>query len=311
MRYRLNNETYREWFEISPDRLNGERIETILGKDNFESIKPAVDCALEGEIIEFEETLIDASGLSRDVITTLVPLTRDISDQKRRLDRLENSLSQLGAAMDGLDAALVVLDSNTQIRMTNAAWRSLALTQAGKHNNQTQVYRDVCKRLLAGAPDSSQNVLDRIEAFARGQQAAVQDDVLCPAAGPDCWMSISTSEFLDQGERLILVAHRDITERTRLSRDLRDRDSTIASHARLNSLGELAATIAHELNQPLTAIGNYAAIARDILSTKAVGNEDAVTNQTGGKNAVGSSAFNRTRWRNHEPGKQLCAAASR
>ncbi len=278
MRYQMNNETYRSWFGVSPDQLLGERVEIVLGHDTFEEIKPAVLCALEGEVVEFEESLTDAAGLRRIVHTTLVPdvqnqgevaglfvLTRDISDQKRKVSHLEQSLSQLGAAMDGLDVALVALDSKAQIRMTNTAWRSMSKAMTGQAEEQIRSYKDLCTLLIADSPPETLKVVQRVEAFAHGEGTPFQADVLCPANGPDHWLSISTSEFTDQGERLVLVAHDDITERIRLGRELRDRDSTIASHARLNSLGELAATIAHELNQPLTAIGNYAAIAKEIV----------------------------------------------
>ena len=63
------------------------------------------------------------------------------------------------------------------------------------------------------------------------------------------------------GERHALVAHRDVTARTLLARRLQAQDDAEARTARLDSLGELAATMAHELSQPLTAIGNFAALA--------------------------------------------------
>jgi two-component system sensor histidine kinase DctS len=49
----------------------------------------------------------------------------------------------------------------------------------------------------------------------------------------------------------------DITERKRLEERERRRTDTTAHHARLTMLGEVASTLAHELNQPLTAISSY------------------------------------------------------
>ncbi len=49
----------------------------------------------------------------------------------------------------------------------------------------------------------------------------------------------------------------DITERKRLAERERRQSDTLAHHARLTMLGEVAATLAHELNQPLTAISSY------------------------------------------------------
>jgi len=47
----------------------------------------------------------------------------------------------------------------------------------------------------------------------------------------------------------------------------RERDELLQHTARLASLAEFASGIAHELNQPLTAIGNYSAVARACLNT--------------------------------------------
>ncbi len=49
----------------------------------------------------------------------------------------------------------------------------------------------------------------------------------------------------------------DITERKRLEERERRQTDTMAHHARLTMLGEIASTLAHELNQPLTAISSY------------------------------------------------------
>ncbi|MES1162478.1 MAG: PAS domain S-box protein, partial [Rhizobacter sp.] len=49
----------------------------------------------------------------------------------------------------------------------------------------------------------------------------------------------------------------DITDRKRLEERERRHTDTMAHHARLTMLGEIASTLAHELNQPLTAISSY------------------------------------------------------
>jgi two-component system sensor histidine kinase DctS len=55
----------------------------------------------------------------------------------------------------------------------------------------------------------------------------------------------------------------DVTERKRLEELERRQREVLANHARLTTLGEVASTLAHELNQPLTSIVSYSAgIAR-------------------------------------------------
>jgi two-component system sensor histidine kinase DctS len=49
----------------------------------------------------------------------------------------------------------------------------------------------------------------------------------------------------------------DNTERKRLEDRERRQTDTMAHHARLTMLGEIASTLAHELNQPLSAISSY------------------------------------------------------
>ena len=49
----------------------------------------------------------------------------------------------------------------------------------------------------------------------------------------------------------------DITERKRARELVRQREEKLAATARLVTMGEMASTIAHELNQPLSAIASY------------------------------------------------------
>src|SRR5690606_20096612 len=50
---------------------------------------------------------------------------------------------------------------------------------------------------------------------------------------------------------------RDLTERDQWQARLQEVQSELARMGRLSELGEMASTLAHELNQPLAAIANY------------------------------------------------------
>jgi len=59
------------------------------------------------------------------------------------------------------------------------------------------------------------------------------------------------------GLRVRLQVSRDITERRRHEEESRIQQEKIQLTSRLTTMGEMASSLAHELNQPLTAISNY------------------------------------------------------
>ncbi|HUL87069.1 MAG TPA: MASE1 domain-containing protein [Pseudolabrys sp.] len=80
-----------------------------------------------------------------------------------------------------------------------------------------------------------------------------------------------------------LVAGELVTERRRTEAQLRLQQDSHSRLARLGSMGELAAAVAHELNQPLMAAGTYARLVNDAMSAAPV---DVVTVAETAKKAV-------------------------
>lgn len=62
-----------------------------------------------------------------------------------------------------------------------------------------------------------------------------------------------------------LIAGMVVTEHRRVQFQVRLHQDSLARLARLGSMGELAAAVAHEINQPLTAAGTYARLVVDTL----------------------------------------------
>lgn len=70
-------------------------------------------------------------------------------------------------------------------------------------------------------------------------------------------MALSVGE-VKTGDRIFFTGFiRDLTERAESEARLQEVQGELARLARLNELGEMASTLAHELNQPLAAIANY------------------------------------------------------
>jgi two-component system sensor kinase FixL len=70
-------------------------------------------------------------------------------------------------------------------------------------------------------------------------------------------MKLAVGEMRRGGKRFFTGFVRDLTEREESAARLQEIQSELARLARLNEMGEMASTLAHELNQPLSAIANY------------------------------------------------------
>lgn len=70
------------------------------------------------------------------------------------------------------------------------------------------------------------------------------------------------------GERRLFTGFiRDLTEQQRSELRMRELQSELVHFSRLSAVGTMASAMAHELNQPLTAVANYLEAGRDLLDT--------------------------------------------
>jgi len=53
-RYRYNNRRYEDWFGVSTQELNGQRIRDLLGEATYAGVRPYVERALAGEEMDYE-----------------------------------------------------------------------------------------------------------------------------------------------------------------------------------------------------------------------------------------------------------------
>ena len=78
-------------------------------------------------------------------------------------------------------------------------------------------------------------------------------------------IELSVGEAWVDGKRIFTGFIHDLTARREADMRLRDIQTELAHVGRLSELGTLASSLAHELNQPLTAITSYCQGAADLL----------------------------------------------
>ena len=78
-------------------------------------------------------------------------------------------------------------------------------------------------------------------------------------------MELSVGEMQSSDRRYFTGFIRDLTERQRSDARLQELQSELVHISRLTAMGEMAAALAHELNQPLSAIASYMKGSRRLL----------------------------------------------
>jgi signal transduction histidine kinase len=123
-------------------------------------------------------------------------------------------------------------------------------------------------RLLAGDVNSDASPI--VAAVKRVLQERKRAEVLeyqDPAAPNGRWFEIRVQR-LERPEGGAVITHLDITSRKRAEIEARRNLDEIAHLNRLAAMGELTASVAHEINQPLTAILSNAQAACRFLNSK-------------------------------------------
>lgn len=86
-------------------------------------------------------------------------------------------------------------------------------------------------------------------------------------------LELAVGEMQAEGQRFFTGFIRDLTERQQAEARLQELQSELVHVSRLTALGEMASALAHEINQPLSAIANYLKGSRLLLMREEVQHE--------------------------------------
>lgn len=171
--------------------------------------------------------------------------------------------------LSSLQDHIAVLDRSGTILTVNEAWErfarqngapvSLAGCAAGIN------YLDVCRRAIAHGDVSAAPVLAGIEAVLSGSRPRFVWDYRCDAPEEARWFEAVVQQ-LNRPAGGAIVSHVNITNQRYAEVEAQKLRDQLAHVARVASLGELATSLAHELNQPLTAILSNAQAAQHYLA---------------------------------------------
>ncbi|MBN2138827.1 MAG: PAS domain-containing protein, partial [Sedimentisphaerales bacterium] len=118
-------------------------------------------------------------------------------------------------------------------------------------------------------PEDRRSVTDAVDACVRGDaDYAIEHRIVRPD-GSVRWVSETGDVTLDKNGKAVRMVGivQDITDRKYLEEQEREHQTQLEHVLRLSTAGELASGMAHELNQPLTAISAYAQVYKRMVES--------------------------------------------
>lgn len=191
-------------------------------------------------------------------------LNRSIAAAAEALRRLEESEAHLRSILETVPDGMVVIDDQGQIRSFSSAAERLFGWTAGE-----AIGRNVSMLMPPPYREQHDGYLDRYKATGERRIIGVGRIVVgVRKDGSTFPIELSVGEVRSGGQRLFTGFIRDLTERESAERRLRDMQSELTHVSRLTALGEMASALAHELNQPLSAIANYVKGSERLLASE-------------------------------------------
>jgi two-component system sensor kinase FixL len=201
--------------------------------------------------------LYDPSGALRG----FGKVVRDITDEKAAEMALARREQHLRSILETVPDAMVVIDEFGTISSFSAAAERLF-----GHAQADVIGKNVS--MLMPEPDEDRHA-QYLDNYRRtGEKKVINKLRLVTGRrrnGETFPLELSVGEALSGGQRIFTGFVRDLTERRRTEQAMTDLQADLIRVSRVSAMGTMASTLAHELNQPLTAIVNYLETTHDLL----------------------------------------------
>ncbi len=233
--------------------------------EEFDRLQSNIDQALAGQAGGFEMRIMRKSGERFDVRLYFSPLIdsndrqigwmasmNDITEPKRARVELERAHERFVTVIDGLDTAVHVADVESgEILFANQAFQSIfGFNSVGQNSALiTAACRPAPETLLVdpgklGADDLPCEVFDgELQHTLSGHWYHLHERAIRWTDGRTVRVQIAA----------------DITNQKHIDEINLQQQKRLEQTSRLITMGEMASSLAHELNQPLSAIANYCA----------------------------------------------------
>jgi signal transduction histidine kinase len=175
---------------------------------------------------------------------------------RRRFERLLEESRGLGRSLfTSLHGQAAILDRRGTIVAVNEAWAKAGRADgnAGAPARVGDSYLEVCRAAVERGDPDAESVLRGLEAVLGSAAPGFSTEYRTRVAAGEGWLEL-LAEPLRRAEGGAVVTIVDITDRKRAELEAGRLRDDLAHLTRVSTLGELAASLAHELNQPLTAI---------------------------------------------------------
>ena len=247
---------------IPPDRIAEEaailaRVRNGEKLAHFETQRRRKD----GRIIPGSLTVSpirDAQGR----IIGIAKIARDLSEARHVREELAQGQALLRSILETVPDAFVIIDQRGLIHsFSSAAERLFGFTAAEVVGRNVSMlmpspYREAHDGYIARYLATGERRIIGIGRIVAGQR---RDGSTFP-------MELAVGEVNLAGLRLFTGFVRDLTERQEREQRVTELQSELLHVSRLTELGQMVSALAHEVNQPLTAITNYLGGARRLLA---------------------------------------------
>jgi two-component system sensor kinase FixL len=161
--------------------------------------------------------------------------------------------AHLQSILDTVPEAMIVIDDRGIMQSFSSAAERLFGYQAGEALGQNV-------KILMPAPyrDNHDGYMQRYQNTGERRIIGIGRVVVGQRKdGSTFPMELAVGEMKTGEQRFFTGFIRDLTERQKTEARLQELQSELVHISRLTAMGEMASTLAHEINQPLSAISNY------------------------------------------------------
>lgn len=191
------------------------------------------------------------------------PIKKSI--QANHTQKVVDANAQLKALLNAAVDAIIIIDHLGSIELFNAAAQKMFGYQSSEvvGNNirmlMPEPYRKEHDQYLRNYMETNKA---KIIGIGREVKACKKNGEIFP-------IELSVGEVIESSHKQFVGIIRDISEQVKARSDAIANRERLAHVTRLSTMGEMAAGIAHEINQPLSAISSYAQACKNMLDRSA------------------------------------------